>query len=319
MKIIYSIFSILIITAQLGLRHTITARPTAPVKQITHHMHRDTRLTTLHALFTALGVNVDPTYEAMNAYAQAYWLRKPGQERWHMTTSRHQPQANQMTTSLKQLGMIDRVDPSIQTSDYAMLLGATVYSMRTRMQHMLGLIDAGTFMPKQIVVLTGDRPLDPIQESESILLDKTFIRNDWHCPESLPTNESEAAKFVWDQLQKSDHVKHIPIVFVATPMLEKNGKIVRPTTEDSLKTWLNLSPNPGSIIAFSSNPYVPYQHNALRLFLIKAGWFKHKGTLETVGLAFTPKEDKKQVANLLDNVARYIYSILQIEKALATD
>lgn len=203
-------------------------------------------------LFTTLGITVDPTYEAMNAHAQAHWLRKPGQERWHMDPSMHQAKANQIIASLKLLGMIDRIDPSIPTP-YAMILGATVYRMRTRMQHMIELIDAGTFNPKQIVVLTGDRPLDSIQEPESLLLDKAFIRSDWQCPESLPTNESEAAKFVWDQLQKSDRVNRISIVFLPTPMLEKNGKIVRPTTEDSLKTWLNYSHSRDLLLPFLIN------------------------------------------------------------------
>ncbi|QOL19514.1 hypothetical protein [Candidatus Bodocaedibacter vickermanii] len=268
-------------------------------------------------LFTTLGITVDPTYEAMNAYAQAHWLRKPGQERWHMNPSMHQAKANQIIASLKLLGMIDRIDPSIPTPDYAMILGATVYRMRTRMQHMIELIDAGTFTPRQIVVLTGDRPLDPVQEPESLLLDKAFIRSDWQCPESLPTNESEAAKFVWGQLQKSDRVNRISIVFLPTSMLEKNGKIVRPATEDSLKTWLKLLPLPGSIVAFSNQPFAPYQNETMKPTLIKAGWFKHKGTLETVGLAFTPKDDDEHVARLLDNLARYMYSILHVKKALA--
>lgn len=49
---------------------------------------------------------------------------------------------------------------------------------------------------------------------------------------------------------------------------------------------------------------------------IKAKWFKQGGTLETVGLACTLK-DKENIATLLNNVARYIYSILQVQKVLA--
>ncbi|MDP3641367.1 MAG: hypothetical protein Q8R43_02910, partial [Alphaproteobacteria bacterium] len=217
MNVLYSIFSTVIITSHLGIvYYTVAAQPPKQAKQITKQVQLNKRLTTLHELFTLLGIKVDPTYAAMNAYAQAHWLRKPGQERWHMDTSSHQPKANLIIGSLKQLGMIDRVDPSIQTPDYALVLGATVYRMRTRMQHMIELIDAGTFFPKKIVILTGNRPLDPIQEPESLLLDNTFIRSDWQCTESLPTNESEAAKFVWNQLYKSDQVKNIPIVFAAT-------------------------------------------------------------------------------------------------------
>jgi hypothetical protein len=314
-----NIISAISITICLGMLNTVVARPPTPAKQITRQVpHHDKRLTTLHELFTTLGINVDPTYEAMNTYAQAHWIRKPAQERWQMELSTHQPQADKIIASLKQLGMIDRIDPSVQNPDYALVLGATVYRMRARMQHMIELINAGTFAPKQIVILTGDRPLDPIQEPESLLLDKAFIRSDWQCPESLPTTESESARFVWDQLQRSDQVNTIPVVFVATPMLEKNGKLVRPTTVDTLETWLKTSPAVGSIVAVSDNPFASYQNETMKPTLIKAGWFKHKGTLETVGLAFAPQDDDEKVAILLDNVARYIYSILQVEKALVT-
>ena len=313
-----NIISAISITICLGMVNTVVARTSTQAKQITRQVQHDKRLTTLHELFTTLGIKVDPTYEAMNTYAQAHWLRKPEQERWQMETSTHQSQADKIIASLKKLDMIDRIDPSIRRPDYAMVLGATVYRMRTRMQHMIDMINSGSFSPKQIIILTGDRPLDPIQEPESLLLDKTFIRSDWQCPESLPTNESEAARFVWNQLQRSDQVNKIPVAFVATPMLEKNGKLVRPTTVDTMETWLKTSPTVGSIVAFSDNPFAPYQNETMKPTLIKAAWFKHKGTLETVGLAFTPNDDDEKVANLLDNVARYIYSILQVEKALAT-
>lgn len=315
MKTIFSIF--LSVITIYACSDCTTARPSSPTSQMSAQSVRvDARLGLLHDLFTKLGVKVDPSYEAMNAYAQAHWLRKPGQERWQMDASTHQAKIDQIIASLKTLGMIDRIDPSIQTPDYAMVLGATVYRMRTRMQHMIELINAGTFTPEQIVVLTGDRPLDPTQEPESVLLDKKFIRTDWQCPASLPVNESEAARFVWDQLPKSDRVNTIPVVFVATPMLEKNGKLVRPTTIDTLETWLRTSPTVGSIVAFSDNPFAPYQNETMKPALIKSGWFKHNGTLETIGLAFTAGDNDDKAAILLDNVARYIYSILQVEKVL---
>jgi hypothetical protein len=180
---------------------------------------------------------------------------------------------------------------------------------------MLELIEANTFLPKEIIILTGERPLDSKQEPEHLLLDKKSIRPDWQWDHKLPKNESEAAVFIWDQLPKPASIKGIPVIFISTPMLEKNGKIVRPTTVDTLETWLSTSPNPGSIVAFSDNPYIPYQHETMKPTLIKANWFKNGGTLETVGLAYTFR-DKENVATLLDNVARYIYSILQVQKVL---
>lgn len=279
---------------------------------------KDQRLLLLHELFTTLGVKVNRTYEAMNAYAQANWLRKPGQERWHIEKQAYHPNLNQIIPILQKLGMIDRIDPSIDKPDYAWVLGATVYRMRTRMQHVIELISAGRFKPKQIIVLVGDRPLDPVQESPTVLMDKKFIRSSWECLEALPTTEYEASKWVWDQLPKPECIKDIPITFLRTPMLEKNGKIVRPTTADTVEQWIKTSPSPGSIVAFSNNPYVVYQHETMKPSLIKAGWFKAGGTLETVGTECTLEDGDKETGPLLDNVARYIYSILQVEKALAS-
>lgn len=298
---------------------SLTKSPVSPATtQLSTSKEHDLRLEALYELFTTLGIKIDKTYSAMNAYAQAHWLRKPNQERWHMETSQHQDKLDMLIPSLKRLGMIDRVDPTNYTPDYAVVLGATVHRMRTRMQHMLELIKDGHFKPKKIVFLTGERPLDPTQEPQSILFDKTFIRAGWQLSGPLPTNESEAAKFIWNQLPKPDCIKDIEIIFVSTPMIQKGNKKVRPTTPDTINTWFTpmpgsgiQAPYPGSIVAFSNNPYVPYQNETMKPPLIKARWFKKGGTLETVG---TAAKNPLDVANLLDNTARYIYSILQVEK-----
>ncbi|MDP3935678.1 MAG: hypothetical protein Q8Q56_01620 [Alphaproteobacteria bacterium] len=314
MKIIFSIISSISIAAYLGMFHLSANQPSTEANQPTQ---QDNRLKILHELFTTIGVKVDPTYEAMNSFAQMYWLRSPNKERWEIENSIVLDlQADKIIAVLRKLGMIERIDPSIKNPDYAIILGASFNRMSTRMQHMIELISIEQFTPKQIVVLTGDRPLDPFEEPPTILMEKAFTRNSSKNPNLLPKNESEAAKFVWDQLQKSDQVKNIPIVFLPTPMLKKNGKLVRPTTEDSVHTWLKTSPKPGSIVAFSNNPYIPYQNETIKPALIKSGWFKHGGTLETVGLAFTPKDNDHRISNCLDNVARYIYSILEVKKAL---
>lgn len=289
-------------TQSTTIRSNIT-----PISQ-TH----DLRLDELHELFKILNIKVEKTYEAMNAYAQKHWLRKPGQERWHMKTSEHQPQADKVIQIVKLLGMIDQLDPTIKNPDYAFVLGATVYRMRTRIQHLLDLIEKGHFKPKKIIFLTGERPLDPTQEPETLIMDKNFIRADWKYLGPIPKNESQAAELIWDQLPKPDCIKNIPVMFVATPMQNKNGKAVRPTTTDTIQTWLKTSPKPGSIVAFSNNPYVLYQHETMKPLLIKAGWFKKGGQLETVG---SGSSENIEIAPLLDNIARYIYSILQVQQA----
>jgi hypothetical protein len=283
--------------------------------QISDEAQHDSRLKTLHELFIAVGAtHIKSNYNDMNAYAQEHWLRKPGQERQEIKMFERQVQMKQIEAVLKKIGMIDRVNPTITHFDYAIVFGARVYRMRSRMQNIHELISTNKFMPKQIVILTGDRPLNPEYESKALLLDTSYIRSDWKLTGALPTTETEAARFIWDQLKKPDSVKNIPIVFVSTSMFEKNGKLARPTTVDTVESWLKLSPKPGSVVAFSNNPYILYQNETIKPTLIKAGWFKQGGTLQTVGDAFSEKEDN--LANVLDSVAGYIYSILQVKDAL---
>lgn len=314
-----NIFSILILLPFICVNPTplaATVEKTVIVKQtVTNPDEKDQRIDFFHELFTNLGIKVDRTYEAMNAYAQMNWLRKPDQERWDMKSSKYESKLITITPTLKKLGMIDRVDPSISNPDYACVLGATVPSMRYRMQHMLELMTAGSFKPKKIIILTGDRPLDPTQEPSSILMDKKFIRKNWVSKAPLPLNESEAAKFIWDQLDKPVSIKDIPVVFITTPMLNKDGKLVRPSRADTMDSFIKTSPKPGSIVAFSNEIYAPYENEVMKLSLMNARWFKKGGTLETVGKGFTHKGRGREVANILDNVARYLYAILQVKKA----
>lgn len=274
----------------------------------------ETRLHHLHALFTTLGIKVEKSYDAMNAYAQANWLRKPGQERWHMEPSQHQAKLKAITPHLTALGFIHEALPTQNKPTYALLLGATVFRMRTRLQYLFNLIEAHDFKPAKIVFLVGERPLDPAVEPEAMLLDPAYIQTSWKLSGKLPATEAEAAKFIWDQIPKPKSVAAIPVEFISTPMLTKNGKTVRPTTVDTVNTWLATHPKPGAIVAISNNPYVPYQNETINPVLINANWFNLGGSLETVGEAASETLD---IASLLDNVARYIYSIIQTNAAKA--
>lgn len=275
----------------------------------------DPQVFALHELFKALNIDIPPTLEAMNTYAQKNWLRKPGEERWQMGTSEYQAMAIKLEPVLKKIGVLDEVFPSRINTDYAIVLGAAVFRMRVRMQHLMHLVDTGKLIPKKIVVLTGDRPLDPNIEGEKELLDARFICKGWKCLEKLPSNESEAAQFVWKQLSKSRKVEQVPIQFVPTPMIQKGDKCVRPTAPDIIETWMRMSPELGHIVAISNNPYVLFQNKSMKAPLIKAGWFEGGGTLESVGAAST---EKSNISVQLDNVARYMYSMLQTQKVAAS-
>lgn len=273
----------------------------------------DSREVLFYTIFKVLNIQVDPTLEAMNAYAQQHWLRKPGSERWEMQASQYQRKAVELKPIFKQLKMIDEVKPQKTEADYAVVLGATVPAMRARLQYLMRLIDEGVLSPKKIVVLTGFRQLDKEREKSSVLLDRRFACPGWKPPSQLPKNECDAAKFVWRQLPKSKKVTAIPLQFVSTKMLEKDGKSVRPATGDIVQTWLGMWPQAGCIVAVSNNPYISFQEEAMKVPLIKSGWFKNGGSLEVIGEGAS--FEHMSVAVQLDNIARYMYSILETQKA----
>ncbi len=250
---------------------------------------------------------------AMNSFAQSHWLRKPGEERWEMLPSKYQKNAKKIVPLLKKLNMLDQVFPSQTAPDYAILLGATTSCMQTRMMYLITQIENHKFTPKKIIILTGDRPLDPQKERKSDLLDPRFICKERKSPSStLPKTESEAAKFIWNHLPKPHQINSIPVEFVPTSMIKQAGKLVRPTTIDTIETWLYTKPHIGSIVAISNNPYIPFQEETMKPPLIKSGWFKNGGTLEVIGDA---NDDKTNMAVQLDTIARYMYSLLQTQKA----
>lgn len=180
----------------------------------------------LLVLFNTLGVKIEESYEAMNVYAHQHWRRNPF-KKGRVKNSIHQSKIKEILPILETLGMINSITPYNDTPDYAIILGGNVQHMRIRMQYMLNLICSVTFSPKQIIMITADRPLES-SEQKALVLDKAYLHKGWTLTSALPRTETEAAMCIWDQLPKPERIKKIPVSFVSTPMLEKKGKTVSP-------------------------------------------------------------------------------------------
>lgn len=257
------------------------------------------------SVFNALGIKIKNTVDDINRYAQDNFLRKPDEERWQMAQSRYEKKRHKLFPALKGLGLYQKVVPRVGAKyDYAVVLGATVPSMRKRALFLQEAFEKYNITFESVVFLVGQRPLSSEIEDEGTLfcVKDGSIRKDWVKSENLKVKtETDGAKLAWDQVITNPKLKKMSVIFVDTPM-SSEGK--RPTTGDTVKAWMSLNVKPGAVIAISSNPHVPYQDMVLRNLLTEYNWFKNGGKLKTIGSAVD--EDAK-VGVMLDAFARYLF------------
>lgn len=229
------------------------------------------------------------------------WLRTPGKERWEVKEIFPEKRA-QLMTIFDKLGTIKKIEPTRYYYDHALILGATVQRVRSRLKYLIELWEKGMRFCS-INVLVGERLLDSNLESPEILLDENNsilpFRNDWQLTGDLPTTETGAVKLVFAQSPLPAEWDNLAIVFIDTPMQQTlSSGLRRPNTQDSVLYWLKTNPKPGSILAFSSQPLVHHRDTVLRCSISKAF------SLETVGKAASLEE---RMTVLLDNMARWLY------------
>jgi hypothetical protein len=215
---------------------------------------------------------------------QELWHQK-GKERWEFE-AKFEEMREELTPVFEEMGYLKKVAPKQTSYDYVLVHGATLKSVQSRVSYLQKLIDQG-LQVKQIVFLTGMRKL--------LETEKTAPYLEW---------ESQMVEWVYDH---STLPRKIPVLFVNAPAKSVQGKIVRPTTGDTIFEWLKKMPAPGSCLAISNQPFVPYQDAVVSNFL------PPEFSLETAG------EETAQwsVALVLDSIAKTLYE--QERKKLYSD
>jgi len=234
---------------------------------------------------------------------QKAWLRPAGVERWQMGET-YKEQGPTLYPLFKRMGIMDDVNPTQKNYDYGVILGALVSRVRQRLASAVEAWNNGVRFT-HLVFLVGARPLDPEKESERDLFNVSNkylpIKPGWKAPEVLPTTETEMARMVFDQADLPEEFrKAVTVTFIDTPMQKTaTGDLRRPNTGDTVNQWLaDPATKPGTVLAFSNQPYVDYQDAVLRTLLPETF------TVETVGAAGSGNE---QVDVVLDNLARWLY------------
>ena len=258
----------------------------------------------LTALLTELRIPHDGTLDSIIKATQTAWLRKPGQERWHLEKQYQDIHATLMLI-FTQLALIDEVQPLYKHYMYALMLGSTVQVIRIRLGYLIYLWNKGVRFDT-IVMLGGQRPMDPTIENETTLLNNTEsydvfpFKQGWTLQGDLPNTEITMMRMVFDQAQLPAGFEKVPVVYIDVPMkVTADGKLARPTTGDTIAYWLATNPSIGSCLAISSQPQVNYQDTVIRTYLPK------EFSVETVGCSIDNPTEKDAI--ILDAIARTLY------------
>lgn len=256
---------------------------------------------TLLKILTATKIEHDGTLASVVKATQAAWLRKENTERWEMDNA-HEDLKPTLIPLFEEFGMVDEIAPTGKKYTYGIILGATINTMRQRLAFALELWKLGIRFD-HIVFLVGERPLDPVKESEAICFDSKNpylpARPDWKKPSAMPKTETDAAKLIFDQAVLPDGFKDaLKVTFIDTPMQKlANGTTRRPNTGDTVNLFKPmLEQVPGTILAISNQPYIGYQDAVTRTLL--PGY-----SVETVG----SKAGPLHMGVALDNLARWLY------------
>ena len=208
-------------------------------------------------------------------------FRRPlGWERWHVSNRRSEV----LQPALRGLGMLDEVLPQKGSSYRGVLLhGCTVGGFRRRVAFLLDrvwplLLSFGESPPPTVYILTGQRPLDPTHNDDSVEGAK---------------NEAQAMQIVWDQAVSASVMECPPRVVEVVSVAS-----VRPNTADTVRLWMSLCPPSGRYLAVSSNPFVGYQH-AATLAVLGSSSSSTTYSIDTVG----PRSVTSRVDVQLDALA----------------
>jgi len=245
-------------------------------------------------LLELTGIDCPHTLEDIVAATQKHWLRKQGTERWDIEEHLSEEVAAEIYDIGKSLGYIGQIKPTQTTYKYCCVHGGTMGRMIDRVRFAEELVESGICFEK-IILLSGERQLGEHDITPEFA--------------ELPEDEAAGMLLIYEELEGLDMLRSIPHVLVSAPAITTSqGTVVRPSTQHTLRTWINdYKPEDGACLFVSNQPYVQYQHNVAQVEL-------PEGLIpETVGSAASPSYAETPML-LLDTVARMLYQELMSSK-----
>jgi hypothetical protein len=237
-------------------------------------------------LIVLTNLNYDGSLKDLVTQTQAQWLRKPGTERWDIVEKLNYLK-DKVYVIVNKLGLIDEWYPSKKQYNYALIFGARLALVRSRLDYLTKLWDQGVRFD-QIVLLGGQRDLSPI---ELKILKEEYGRTDIK-------SEPEMIQCLYNALDHFEFKKRTMLLIDAPRKILPNGKPWRATTECTVKHWMKQNPKKGTCMLISSQPFCNYQQVVAQTLLPKT--FK----ITTVG----KKASKENMVEIyLDTLARTFY------------
>lgn len=257
-------------------------------------------------LLTLVGMNssesASPSLATINDWAQRNLLRRG--ERWDSQTTRFEELKPTIYPLLTELGFTEAVTPHFRDYDGAIVHGALLSTVRTRLSFLVQCWKEGARF-SDLYFFSGERPLEPAREEREALIQdegsSLKIRSDWHAPTELPQTEAEMMRFVWEQADLPEEMRaSVTIHVVNAPMKRdpETGLLIRPTTQETVEEWLKGNPFPGRYLAVSNAPYIQRQG------LIAKALSPSQYAFDSVG----PRASERQpTAIFLDELARCLF------------
>lgn len=189
--------------------------------------------------------------------------------------------------------MVHAILPPAEPIKSVLLLGATYNSVKKSFDFTVELLKRG-LDAKQITFLGSERPMFPDE------------LNSLSATEKKPETEHQVIQFLYNQNKDvfEKHQKDSPL-FINSPNKIENGKTVRATTQDTIRDFLKaVIEKPESCLIISRQPHAHYQ-----LAVVQREFLPD---FKNVMVAATPLSDSIKEGELLDALARWIYTENQI-------
>lgn len=242
-------------------------------------------------LLAAFDVPHDGSWNSIVNSTQKLWLRKEGSRLY--ITPETDPHPEKTYALFSALGMTATKLPSCCDYDYACIHGTSLSTALRYINFLKTLWEQGVRF-KTLVLLSGNRPLDPTIETV-----ETFKKISQEGP--YPTTEAEMLEFLIRHLSLPKEWATLPLVVVN--VCREDGK---PNTRDTLIGWLDTHPQPGSCLMLSGQPFIPRQD------LLAQQILPPSFCVETVGPGFSLdyyKSEPRGLRILQDELARLIYQL----------
>ncbi len=234
-------------------------------------------------LLAFVKIEHDGSWQSIVTETQKH-LRRPNQELWEVAPRDDLP-LDQAYRLFEQMGMIDSIIACKQHYRYAAILGSTVEIVRDRFLFLKEQWERGVRF-SELIIMGAERPLAPFERSTQ----KT---------------ETEMMLKLFQELDLPLEWRSMPITVISPPIPE--GK-ARPQTMHQFIDWMNIDPEPGSLLVISSQPFVGRQDAVAR---------NHTPfPVETIGMGVSYDHFCKEpiaISVLIETLARWIYEVVVLK------